>query len=258
MQQDVSGIYLIRNTLNDKVYVGQSVHINVRWREHVKCANWGHKSHLYDAIRKYGAEAFVHEVLEVCQPEVFDEREAHWMAHFDCRNPAKGYNLLPAGQRGRVMDAETRERIASKLRGRKVDPEVVRRIAEKARGRKHSAEAKAKIAAAHKGKKVGADQIAKQVASLKVRWESMTEAERKAYADARRGYTHTDEARAKMSQHGKGKPKSEATRARMREAQRNADPEVKARRVAALREANKIRWDKWRAEKAAQGVAVCN
>lgn len=30
---DVCGIYLIKNTMNGKVYVGQSAHINRRWRE---------------------------------------------------------------------------------------------------------------------------------------------------------------------------------------------------------------------------------
>ena len=247
--QDVSGIYLIRNQINRKVYVGQSVHINIRWREHVKCSGLGHKSHLYDAIRKYGAGAFTHEVLEECPPELFDEREAYWMEHYDCRNSAKGYNLLPAGQRGRVMDDACRERIASKLRGRKCDPEVVRRIAEKARGKKHSDETKAKISAAHKGKKVSPESIAKQAAAQKARWASMTEAEREAYAAARRGFTHTEETREKMSQRRKGKPKSEATRARMKEARLNEHPETKARRLAALHEANKIRWDAYRARK---------
>ncbi len=142
---DVSGIYLIRNQINVKVYVGQSIHIWRRWYEHKKSAKRGDKSHLYDAIRKYSVEAFTHELFEECQPELFDEREAYWMTHYDCRNPNKGYNLMPAGQRGRVMDDDCRERIASKLRGRKRDPEVVRRIAEKARGNKHSDETKQKF-----------------------------------------------------------------------------------------------------------------
>jgi len=157
---DVSGIYLIRNQINVKVYVGQSIHIWRRWYEHKKSAKRGDKSHLYehkksakrgdkshlyDAIRKYSVEAFTHELFEECQPELFDEREAYWMTHYDCRNPNKGYNLMPAGQRGRVMDDDCRERIASKLRGRKRDPEVVRRIAEKARGKKHSDETKQKF-----------------------------------------------------------------------------------------------------------------
>lgn len=258
MDKDKSGIYLIRNTLNNKVYVGQSIHINVRWREHLKCAKWGHKSHLYDAIRKYGAAAFTHEVLELCPPELFDEREAYWMTHYDCRSPDNGYNLLPAGQRGRIMDSGTRERIASKLRGRKRDPEVVQRIAEKSRGRKHSDETKAKISAALKGKKISAEQIAKQVASLKARWESMTDEERQSYSAKRQGYVHTDEAKTKMSQAHSGKPKSDATRARMKDARLNESPETKAKRLAALQEANKIRWQKWRNEKAAQGEVVCN
>lgn len=247
----MSGIYLIRNTLNGKVYVGQSVHVRIRWRQHRRCARQGHKSHLYDAIRKYGEDVFVHELLEACAPEQFDGREAYWMDQYDCRNPEKGYNLMPAGQCGRVMDAATRERLSLKMRGRKRDPEVVRRVAEKIRARKRGDETKA--AAERTGKKSRAE----LAAASKARWLSLTADERKAYAAQRRGYTHTDDARAKMSMHGKGRPKSDATRARIREAQLNAAPEVKARRLAALREANKRRWDKWRAEKAAQGGLSC-
>ncbi len=204
---DYCGIYLIRNTVDGKVYVGQSVHINRRWHEHKKCAKWGHKSHLYAAIRLYGAEAFVHELLEECPPEMFDAREAFWMAVHDCRNPEKGYNLLPAGQRGRVMDAETRERIASKLRGRKVPADVVARIAEKARGRVHTPEARAKISAANTGRIVSPEAIAKQVATRRAQWQAMTDEEREAWAEARRGFKHSEEARKQMSLARKGKPK---------------------------------------------------
>jgi group I intron endonuclease len=204
---DYCGIYLIRNTVDGKVYVGQSVHTHRRWHEHKKCAKWGHKSHLYSAIRLYGAEAFVHELLEECLPEMFDEREAYWMAVYDCRNPEKGYNLLPAGQRGRVMDAETRERIASKLRGRKVPADVVARRAEQARGRKHTPETKAKIAASHKWRTRSPESAAKVGVALRLRWEAMTAEEREAYAEARRGFKHSEEARKQMSLTRKGKPK---------------------------------------------------
>lgn len=246
---DVCGIYLIRNTVNGKVYVGQSVHVNRRWHEHKKCAIWGHKSHLYDAVRKYGAGAFEHLVLEECNPEMFDAREAYWMAVYDCRNPERGYNLLPAGQRGRIMDAATRERIASKLRGRKLDSERVEKMRAAALGRTHRAETREKIGDANRKPK-GPNPIAG--AKAKARYAAMSDAEKAEFAALRRGRTPTPETRAKMSAAQKGRPKSEDTKARMRAARALETPETKERRVAALRAATQARWAKWRAEKEMQ------
>jgi group I intron endonuclease len=246
---DVCGIYLIRNTVNGKVYVGQSVHIQRRWHEHKKCAKWGHKSHLYDAIRKYGADAFTHEILEECGPHQFDEREAYWMARYDCRDPSKGYNLLPAGQRGRVMDADCRERIAAKLRGRKLSPERVEKMRAASLGRVHSDETRKRIGDGNRKPK-GPNPLA--AAKAKARYAALSAEEKAEYAAKRSGYRHSEEARLAMSAARTGKPKSEAAKANMRAARAAEPEETKAKRAAALRAANELRWAKWRAEKEAQ------
>jgi group I intron endonuclease len=246
---DTCGIYLIRNTVNGKVYVGQSVHIRWRWYEHKKCAKWGHKSHLYSAIRAYGADAFTHETLEECEPHQFDEREAYWMDFYDCRNPEKGYNLLPAGQRGRVMDAECRDRIAAKLRGRKLSPERVEKMRLYGTGRTHSEETKRKIGEANRKPKGPNPKLAE---ALKARYAALSAEEKAAYAAKRSGYTHSDAARLAMSVASKGKPKPEATKQKHRERMANEPADVKERRLAALRAVTQARWAKWRAEKELQ------
>lgn len=241
---------MLKNAVNGKIYVGQSVHTWRRWHEHKKSAKRGDKSYLYDAMRKYGATAFELTVLEECDPLQFDERESYWLAFYDAQNPEKGYNYMPAGQRGRVLDAAMREKMSASMRGRKMPVEVVEKIRIANTGRKHSEETKQKIAAAHKGRTLSTESTAKLGAALKARWECMSAEEKAAYAAARSGYRHTPEARSKMSQARKGRPKSEETRARMREARRNEAPELKERRATALREANARRWAAYRAEKA--------
>jgi group I intron endonuclease len=243
---DVAGIYLLRNAVNGKVYVGQSIHTWRRWHEHKKCAKRGDKSHLYDAMRKYGADVFEHEVLEVCTPYEFDVREAYWMEQYDCRNQDKGYNLMPAGQLGRVMDDDCRERIASKLRGRKVSPERLAQMKIESTGRKHSEETKKKISDGNKGSNGPNTKIA---AALKARYAAFTDEQKQEYADKRRGFKHTDESRQAMSDQRKGKPKSEATKAKMRDQMQNQSQEAKENRLAALAIANKKRWDAYRAQK---------
>ena len=72
-----------------------------RWNQHVYTASKLAKkgwSHFANAIRKYGKDAFDHEVLEVC--DTLDEANAaeeKWIEHFDSRNPEKGFNLKRGG-----------------------------------------------------------------------------------------------------------------------------------------------------------------
>jgi group I intron endonuclease len=73
-----------------------------RWNQHLQNAKSkrGKGCRLFwNAIRKYGPEAFVHEVLEVCRDlEVANLAEECWIELFDTRNPEKGFNLAKGGQ----------------------------------------------------------------------------------------------------------------------------------------------------------------
>jgi len=71
-----------------------------RWHGHVSCANKQTKgwSHFANAIRKYGKDAFSHEVLEVCHSlEEANAAEQRWIRDLDVTNPEKGFNLAPGG-----------------------------------------------------------------------------------------------------------------------------------------------------------------
>jgi group I intron endonuclease len=61
-----SGIYQIRNLINNKLYIGSSQVISKRWELH-KCSlktNKHHNIHLQRAYNKYGKDNFVFEILE--------------------------------------------------------------------------------------------------------------------------------------------------------------------------------------------------
>ncbi|OPZ38227.1 MAG: GIY-YIG catalytic domain protein [Synergistetes bacterium ADurb.BinA166] len=71
-----------------------------RWDQHVCQARRANvsRNHWYNAIRKYGKDAFSHEVLEVCSDlEVANLAEECWVEFFDTRNPEKGFNLVKGG-----------------------------------------------------------------------------------------------------------------------------------------------------------------
>lgn len=231
---DVAGIYLLRNTVSGRVYVGQSVHIRRRWNEHRASANRGDKSRLYDAMRRYGVDAFQLVVLEECGPALFDERELYWMDRLSAR--VDGYNLMPAGQNGRVADAAMRELIAGKLRGRKLSPSHVENIRQGQIGRKHTDETKAKIGAGNRKPK-SAEAALKTAAGLRRYFERLTPEQRAEHASKRSGWFHTDALKQAVSARFIGVKKSPEQIERMKAAARNRSPEAEARRIAALRDA---------------------
>lgn len=84
------GIYKIENLKTHKVYIGQSVHIERRWREH---CNSKSNSLIHKAIISEGKENFSFEVLEECSMDSLNEREAFYIQKYDCMIP-KGYNIM--------------------------------------------------------------------------------------------------------------------------------------------------------------------
>lgn len=78
-EKKVSGIYKITDTVNDLAYIGQSVDIAQRWKDHVKAAlgasGTASNNKLYAAMRQDGVYNFTFEVLELCPPEQLNMKE---------------------------------------------------------------------------------------------------------------------------------------------------------------------------------------
>lgn len=92
------GIYKITNKINNKVYIGQSKNISRRWREHKRhYKNKNNSSVLYKAIRKYGLENFLFEIIELCDESKLDELEIKYIANYKSNNKDYGYNLTEGG-----------------------------------------------------------------------------------------------------------------------------------------------------------------
>ena len=89
------GIYKIQNLLNGKLYIGQSVDIESRWRIHIVELrnNYHHNTCLQNAWNKYGEDNFLFEVIEECEPMVQFEREQYYL---NILNPFdnRGYNIV--------------------------------------------------------------------------------------------------------------------------------------------------------------------
>lgn len=94
------GIYCITNLINGKQYVGQSINIEERFRQHI-CADNGSKIH--KAIAKYGEHNFRFEPLIRCSPEELDEQEVKFIRLLGSYE--NGYNQTRGGQHS-VFDVE--------------------------------------------------------------------------------------------------------------------------------------------------------
>lgn len=91
-------IYIIRNTINNKVYVGQTkVSVDIRWKEHLRHAKYGDQI-INRAMRKYGINNFYIETLEICSLDVIDYREMYYIGLYDSTNKSKGYNVSIGGK----------------------------------------------------------------------------------------------------------------------------------------------------------------
>lgn len=76
-----SGIYCILNIKNENKYIGQSVNIFHRWKDHKRDLekNSHYNPHLQNAWNSYGGRHFKLLIMEFCEKGVLDHREQYWI-----------------------------------------------------------------------------------------------------------------------------------------------------------------------------------
>lgn len=72
-----SGIYLIKNKLNNKVYIGQSIYIAKRIKMHLLSVEQNDTAPIHLAISKEGINNFELEILEKCPIAELDAQEKY-------------------------------------------------------------------------------------------------------------------------------------------------------------------------------------
>jgi group I intron endonuclease len=164
--KDKQGIYLIKNVLNNKAYVGGSIFatdgirttrsIHIRLREHLYDLNKGKHAnrHLQAAWNKYGTNNFKMYILELVDGDVL-VAEQRWIKELQVCNPEFGYNIcLVAGSpfAGRTHTEETKEKLRMLSTGRKHSEESRKKMSQWQIGKVLSEETKHKISMSEKGK----------------------------------------------------------------------------------------------------------
>lgn len=126
--KNVCGIYLIRNKINNKIYIGQSVNIYRRWTEHLRSGQpnkYSVKSlkdsntPIHLAMQKYGINNFEISLLEKCKKELLDQKEQYWIEILHSNNKDIGYNITDGGQNNFALKGEKHSQ--AKLTQKEVD-----------------------------------------------------------------------------------------------------------------------------------------
>lgn len=90
----VCGIYKITELSSQKCYIGQSVDVAARWKQHIKRgvgAETPTRNKLYTAMMDLGVENFSFELIEECPHEKLNEREDYWQEYFQAKE--FGYSI---------------------------------------------------------------------------------------------------------------------------------------------------------------------
>ena len=81
-KKTICGIYKITNLLTEQCYIGQSVNISDRWKQHCKCGLGIEASAtnvLYNSMQRDKIWNFSFELLEECSRDLLNEKEAFWI-----------------------------------------------------------------------------------------------------------------------------------------------------------------------------------
>ena len=199
-----SGIYLIKNIINKKVYIGSAVNIDKRWKEHKKLLKQGkhHSIHLQQAWDKYGEQSFKFEVLEEVQKqEHLLSYEQVYLDYYKSYEGDKGYNIC---------------KVAGSPLGLRRSEETKKKLSEAKTGIKFSEEHKQKLREAKTGIKFSEEHKQKLREALR----NMSEEHKRKISEARIGTKLSEEHKNKISKAARNM--SEETKKKMSEANRNS------------------------------------
>jgi len=150
-------VYKITNKTNEKIYIGiTNQGYKTRWYKHCSESASGSNTHFHNAIRKYGKENFLLEVVEEIpitetgEETDFDflkEREKYWIKYFNSYDRNIGYNLTLGGDGtfGRWLTESTKDKIRKSRLGKKASVETRNKMSESQKNRKRDSELQREI-----------------------------------------------------------------------------------------------------------------
>jgi len=144
---------MIKNLINNKIYIGQSLDIYNRWKGHIKDLknNRHHNKHLQNSWNKYGESIFEFEILKECFEEFLNKEEVYYINHYNCLNDKYGYNKRTGGDNSRLSD-EAKTKLKLYNIGKKLTNETKKKISLGNKNKKRTEQQRINIVNGQKGK----------------------------------------------------------------------------------------------------------
>lgn len=143
-------IYCYTNKITGKKYVGQTCQ-TLEERAGKDGSGYKNCSYFFSAIKKYGWENFVGEILEDgLTLEQANEREQYWISQLNTIAP-NGFNLAVGGD-NHTAHQLTRQKISEAGKGRKQSEHCKEALRKSRLGSHHSEESRRKMSEKQKGK----------------------------------------------------------------------------------------------------------
>lgn len=104
-------IYKITNTVNNKIYIGQTVKtIKSRLQRHISDAFRELDTRFARAIKKYGKDSFIIEQIDQATNKIdCDTKERYWISYYNSINENIGYNSTLGGDGGNTYMNKSNE-----------------------------------------------------------------------------------------------------------------------------------------------------
>ena len=145
-------IYMFRNKINSKVYIGKAVDVKRRYSSHLYYVKSGKGWTIHDAIRKYGIENF--EFSSICSAissEELSNLERDIISQYDSFENGYNETLGGDGVSGRTLSEEAKKRIGDANRGRVKSAETCEKHRQANLGKVLSEDHRLKLLAANMG-----------------------------------------------------------------------------------------------------------
>jgi group I intron endonuclease len=172
-----SGIYEIKNIINNNIYIGSLANLNKRKYSHfIELSKNKHGNlHLQNAYNKYGGENFIFEVLEYVEDKneliKIEQYYIDWLepqynickiagSNLGRKNSEQSkIKMLNSAKNKPKMSEKTKKKISENSAkywlGKKIPKEFCKNMSEAHKGKPLSDETKRKLSESHKGKNIG-------------------------------------------------------------------------------------------------------